>query len=239
MTMSSSYYDAEAVTLRLAIPECEELTPLCEQLERCGLVIPPLERPGLHALNDPLSLGINLEVFKLASSDVGTYVERGISHLGVASTELLRETEARLWRPFTFSYGTYPLVLVAPRGTNLDVLSMRPLIRIATSLPRLTRELFSARGVNIDVVNVEDSATACLLGLADAYVERMSDPEALVRQDFRVLEVLGYARLKLVVNRASYTMRRSAIDRFIALLDAEQPPAPPPLDVPFDGDDEA
>lgn len=233
----SEFIYADSTTLRLAIPECEELDTLCVQLEQCGFQLPDLHQPGIHIVRDPLGLGINFEVFKLASSDVGTYVEHGISHLGVSSTELLHEVDARLWRPFTFSYGTYPLVLAAPQGINLDALELRPRVRIATSLPKLTREVFASRGLNIEVVSVEDSTTACLLGLADAYVERLIDPDVLMREGFRVLEVLGHAHLKLVVNRASYTMRRSAIDHFMKLLGSCQPDPEPPFDIPFDIND--
>lgn len=233
----SEFTYANSTTLRFAIPECDELETLCVQLEQCGFALPDLNQPGIHVVRDPLGLGIDFEVFKLSSSDVGTYVEHGISHLGVSSTEILHEVDARLWRPFTFSYGTYPLVLAAPQGINFDSLALRPLVRIATSLPRLTREVFASRGLNIEVVAVEDSTTACLLGLADAYVERLVDPNVLIREGFRVLEVLGHARLKLVVNRASYTMRRSAIDHFMERLDAHQPDPEPPLDIPFDLED--
>lgn len=232
-----SYFYSDAISLRLALPQCPELEQIKTQLLTCGFELPDLDQPGIHLIKDPIGLGIDFEIFKMAASDVGVYVEHGISHLGISSTELLHEADARLWRPFTFSYGTYPLVLAAPQGINLELLERRQQVRIATSLPRHTREIFAARGMNIDVVPVQDSTTACLLGLADAYVERMSDPQTLIRQGFRVLEVLGHARLKLVVNRGSYTMRRSAIDTFMQLLYDCLPPTPTPLDIPFDLED--
>lgn len=220
--------------LRLALPEGRDLTTICEQLRACGFELPAELNPGIHLVDDPLGVGVDFEVFKLAPTDVGTYVEHGISQLGIMSTELLREGDAEVWRPFTFSYGAYPLVLAAPRGINLDALAVRPLVRLATSLPRLTRDVFAARGMVIEVVPVEDSTTACLLGLADGYVDRLVDPDAIVREGFRVLEVLGHARLKLLVNRASYAMRHEAIGTFMDRLEAHQPPAPAPLEIPFD-----
>lgn len=227
----------DAITLRLALPDCKEFDDIKTQLEQCGFPFPDLSQPGLHLVKDPIGLGIDFEIFKMDPSDVGVYVEHGISHLGISSTELLQETDARLWRPFTFSYGSYPLVLAAPEGINLDSLELRPQIRIATSLPKLTREIFAPKGWNMEIVSVQDSTTACLLGLADAYVGRLTSPESLINDGFRVLEVLGHSRLKLVVNRASYTMRRSAIDKFMQLLYDCLPPAPEPIDIPFDVND--
>ena len=223
--------------LRLALPEGRDLHAICEHLRACGITLPELDNPGLHRVRDPLGIGVDFDIFKLAQADVGTYVEHGISQLGVMATDLLREGDVNVWRPFTFNYGTYPLVLAAPRGITLDSLAKRPTVRLATSLPQLTRDIFASRGLPIEVVPVEDSTTACMLGLADGYVDRLVDPDAVVHQGFRVLEVLGKARLKLIVNRASYAMRRHAMDTFMECLQDFHPPTPRPIFIPFDRDD--
>jgi ATP phosphoribosyltransferase len=223
--------------LRLALPQGRDLDVICDHLRTCGFDLPDLDSPGLYPVEDPRGSGVGFDIFKLAQSDVGTYVEHGISQLGVMSTDLLNESGARVWRPFTFSYGTYPIVLAAPRGINFDSLSTKPTIRLATSLPHLTRDVFAARGMAIEIVPVEDSTTACLLGLADGYVDRLVDPEAIVREGFRVIEVLGKARLKLLINHASYTARREAIDSFIECLRDHQPEPPEPIHIPFDLDE--
>jgi ATP phosphoribosyltransferase len=153
------------------------------------------------------------------------------------STDLIRENGVQVWRPFPFAFGKYPLVLAAPRGETIASLSSRPLIRIATPLPNVTREIFASRGMAVNVVPVADSVTACLLGLADAYVDRLVQPEVMVRQGFRVVEALGNASLKLIVNRACGSRRRKTIRQLIEALEATQPPAPTPIDIPFDGDE--
>lgn len=223
--------------LRLALPEGRDLPMLVEQLRRCGFELPEMNHPGLFVAHDPIGVGVDFEVFRLAPDDVGTYVQHGISQLGVMSTELLRESGAEVWRPYTFSYGSYPLVLAAPQGISLDSLDSRSVVRLATSLPGLTRDVFASRGMNVEVVPVEDSSTACMLGLADGFIERLVDVEMLVQQGFRVLEVLGYARLKLLINRAYYAARHTAIDEFITRLGANQPEPPAPIEIPFDLDD--
>ena len=163
-----------APTLRLALPDDEALPKLCEHLRASGFAIPHLQGPGLHRVIDPLGLGVNFEVCKIAPADVGAYVEHGITKLGVMRTDLLSESGAEVWRPFTFSYGSAPLVLAAPRGLTLEHLTSRPYIRLATSLPNRTRDIFAARGLAIEVVPVADSPTACLFGLADGYVDRLT-----------------------------------------------------------------
>ena len=227
----------KAERLRIALPKCAEIGAIANHLRLAGLAVDDVSAPGLHYIPDPLGTGFGFELFTLDPGDVGTYVEHGICHLGVMSTDLIREAEVELWRPFTFSFGSYPLVMAALKGQSLENLTARPVLRLATPLPGFTREWFASRGITIDVVTVRDSAeTAVLLGLADAWVDRLAHPERLVDQGFRVVEVLGHTYLKLIVNNACGSRRRGAINRFIEKLRDTQPPAPAPIAIPFDGE---
>jgi len=223
--------------LRFALPDCRELDELIEHLRAAGFVVPDLATSGLHRVVDPMGTHVDFDVFKLAPGDVGTYVEHGIAHLGIKSTDLIRETRAQVWRPFTFSYGAYPLILAAPKGFKMENLTARPILRLATSLPQLTRAIFGARGFAVEIVDVQDPATACLLGLADGWVGRMVDPIELVDDGFRVMEVLDTARPKLVVNRACYALERRTITELLNRLTEHMPPAPDPPSIPFDVED--
>lgn len=224
--------------LRLALPLSAELEDICDQFRACGFAIPDLSMPGLHDLGDPLECGYDFEIFRLAPADVGTYVEHAISHLGVMSTDLLRETESEVWRPYTFRFGQYPMVFAARRGESFASLSTRPHVRIATPFPSLAREVFSHRGIPVEVVTVSDSYTACLLGLADAFVDRLVDPAPMYEHDFRVLEVLGHSRLKLVVNKALGSRRRIAIQSLVQCLESNEPEPPEAINIPFEAEDE-
>lgn len=224
--------------LRLALPLSAELNDIRGHFHACNLAIPDLAMPGLHHLADPIGCGYSFEVFRLAPSDVGTYVEHAISHLGVMSTDLLRETQSEVWRPYTFPFGQYPMVFAAPRGESFASLSTRPQVRIATPYPMLAQEVFAHRGMPVEVVNVADTYTACLLGLADAFVDRLVDPAPMFEHDFRVLEVLGHTRLKLIVNKALGSRRRIAIQALVGALEANEPEAPEPVEIPFDVEDE-
>ncbi len=224
--------------LRLAFPMCEQLEQISDHFRACGFEVPDLEMPGLHQVEDPLECGYSFEVFRLDPADVGTYVEHAISHLGVMSTELLRESQSEVWRPYTFPFGQYPMVFAAPRGESFASLSSRPHVSVATPYPRLARQVFAQRGMTVEVVDVSNSYTACLLGLADAFVDRLVDPAPMLEHDFRVLEVLEQSRLKLVVNRALGSRRRIAIQALVKCLEDNQPEAPDPVEIPFEVKDE-
>src|SRR5690554_2122697 len=225
--------------LKIALPNCAELDAISAHFRSCGFDLPSPIGKGLHRVVNPLGDGNDdgFEVFSIAPADVGTYVEHGIAHIGVMSTDLIRENSVQVWRPFPFGVERYPLVLAAPQGETISSLSARPLIRIATPLPNVTREIFASRGMAVNVVLVSDSVTACLLGLADAYVDRLTQPEVMVRHGFRVVEALGNASLKLIVNRAYGSRRRKTIRQLIEALEATRPPAPAPIMIPFDDED--
>lgn len=225
--------------LKIALPKCDELDAISAHFRACGFDLPSPIGKGLHRVANPLGeeSDYDFEVFCIDPADVGTYVEHGIAHIGVMSTDLIRENGVQVWRPFPFGFGRYPLVLAAPQGETIASLSARPLIRIATPLPNVTREIFASRGMAVNVVPVADSVTACLLGLADAYVDRLIHPEVMVRHGFRVVEALGNASLKLIVNRACGSRRRKTIRQLIEALEANRPPAPAPIQIPFDDDD--
>ncbi len=223
--------------LRIALPKSDELDAITSHFRACGFELPSPIGPGLHRVHNPLGGDGDFEVFCIDSADVGTYVEHGIAHIGVMSTDLIRENGIQVWRPFSFPFGKYPLVLAAPRGETIASLSSRPLIRIATPLPNFTREVFASRGMAVNVVPVADSVTACLLGLADGYVDRLVEPNIMVRQGFRAVEALGHASLKLIVNRACGSRRRKTIRHLIEALEENQPPKPADIRIPFDGDE--
>lgn len=223
--------------LRFALPDAEALDPLLEHLRACGFELPEMTMPGLLRVKDPLDLGIDFDFFKLAPSDVGTYVEHGMTQLGVMSTDFLAESGAEVWRPFTFSYASYPMVLASLQGMSFEQLTSKPVVRLATSLPNMTRDIFAARGMSIEVVPVSDVSAACVFGLVDGYVDRLVDPDALKREGFRVLELLGSTHLKLVINRVCYARYGEAISALIHRLYEHQPEPPEPMEIPFDRDD--
>lgn len=225
--------------IRIALPRGRELLPLTEHFGRVGFDLSPLHDDiDLLEAGDPLDTGFDFEFVVLSRPDVGTYVEYGICHAGALSTDLIGERNVQVWRPYTFNFGSYPVVLAALRGTTLQMLASKPVLRPATSLPRFTKDWFSARGISTELITVVDSPeTAVTLGLADCWVDRLIDVDDVVEQGFRVVEAMDRTYLKLVVNPAAASRRRTALRVLISELEANMPPAPPRIDIPFDLDD--
>lgn len=229
----------EGVHIRVALPRGSELGRLVGHFDAAGFELGALlDGEDLVEAGDPLGTGFQFDFVTLSPQDVGTYVEYGICHAGALSTELIGERDVQVWRPFTFNFGSYPLVLAAPRGATLDSLTAKPVLRPATSIPRFAKDWFSMRGISTELITVVDSApTAVMLGLADCWVDRLTDPDDVVDQGFRVVEAMGQTYLKLVVNPAAASRRRAAIRVLIQALEDHLPPPQPTIEIPFDLED--
>lgn len=228
-----------SVRIRIALPRGIDLSRLVGHFGAAGFELGALlEGVDVVEGGDPLGTGFDFDFVTLSAQDVGTYVEYGICHAGALSTDLIGERDVQVWRPFTFNFGSYPLVLAAPRGTTLDTLTAKPVLRPATPLPRFAKDWFTVRGIQTELITVVDSApTAVMLGLADCWVDRLTDPDAVVAQGFRVVEAMGRTYLKLVINPAAASRRRAALRVLIGALEQHLPEPPPKIDIPFDIDD--
>ena len=223
--------------VRIAIPRTHAVQHIMDHITRSGFDMEGVLDAPIRVI-DPYSSGFDFEFVALTKADVCTYVERGICHAGIVGTEVLRELGVEVWRPFTFNIGSYPLVLAAEQGQSLTRLFEKPVLRIATPYARFVRDWFVNRGMSVDVISVEENAgMAVSFQLADAFVDRLINPERLVARGFRVVEVLEHTRLKLIVNNALGSTRRREIGRWIDRLDDSRPIDPAPITIPFDLDD--
>ncbi len=231
--------DAGPARIRIALPRGAELARLVGHFDAAGFALGMLlDDEEFVEGGDPLETGFQFDFVTLSPQDVGTYVEHGICHAGALSTDLIGERDVQVWRPFTFNFGSYPLVLAAPKGTTLHMLTAKPVLRPATSLPRFAKDWFTVRGIPNELITVVDSApTAVKLGLADCWVDRLTDPDDVVAQGFRVVEAMGRSYLKLVINPAAASRRRAALRVLIGALEKHLPEPPPRIEIPFDIDD--
>ncbi len=223
--------------IRIAVPNSRPLPAIMNCFKLAGFELPNLSSK-VTRLVDPFDMGFDLELFSTSPTDVCRYVERGVCHAGIAGTEILTETGVEVWRPFTFNIESYPIVFAGRKGQTFESLQSKPSLRLTTPFPKFTEEWFLHRGLNVEVIPVsEGTEIAVELSMADGYVDLLTSAEELLEKDFRVLEVLGNTRLKLIVNRALASRRRAAVGKLIECFKDNRPPETPKISIPFDLDD--
>ncbi|RMD60744.1 MAG: ATP phosphoribosyltransferase [Alphaproteobacteria bacterium] len=213
--------------LILAVPKgriLRELTPL---LARAGIEPEPAfadegNRRLRFATNDP-----GLDIIRVRSFDVATFVAFGAAHLGVAGNDVLMEFDyPELYVPVDLNIGHCRLSVAEPRDLVRDDDPARwSHIRVATKYPEITRRHFAARGVQAECIKLNGAMElAPSLGLCRRIVDLVSSGATLAANDLVEVEVIAEITSRLIVNRAALKTRAAAlggwIERFREAADA-------------------
>jgi ATP phosphoribosyltransferase len=152
-------------------------------------------------------------------SDVPVYVEHGVADAGVCGRDVLMESEADVHEPLDLGFGYCRLVVAgtpesAARGYN-------PLAtaRVATKYPRVTADYFQRRGVPIELIELSGSVElAPVLGLSEHIVDLVETGRTLQENGLVVIDTVAESTARLIVNRASYHLKRAAVTDLIDRL---------------------
>jgi ATP phosphoribosyltransferase len=165
---------APAPRLRIAVPAKGRLRePAVELLEDAGL---GPETPGDRALafacrNAPV------EALLVRADDIPEYVQDGVVECGITGLDIVRERGADVRELQRLGFGACTLEAAVPEESPVAAVEELRGARVATSFPRLARELLPSP---IELVDVHGSVElAPRLGLADAIVDLVSSGSTL------------------------------------------------------------
>src|SRR5215469_16790733 len=137
--------------------------------------------------------------------DVPVYVEYGVADVGICGRDVLIESAADVHEPLDLGIGYCRLVLASKPETA--ALGYNPLVaaRVATKYPRVTADYFQRHGVPIELIGLSGSVElAAVLGLAHHIVD--------------LVDTIAESTARLIVNRASYHLKRVPVMALIKLL---------------------
>ena len=169
----------------------------------------------------------DLDLIRVRSFDVATFVAFGAAHLGVAGNDVLMEFDyPEIYVPVDLDIGHCRLSVAAPRGlAEQDDPSRWSHIRVATKYPEVTRKHFAARGVQAECIKLNGAMElAPGLGLCRRIVDLVSSGATLAANDLVEIEQVAEITARLIVNRAALKTRpdpvRHWIDRLQEAADA-------------------
>ena len=159
------------------------------------------------------------QFFMVKPIDVPTYVEYGVADVGIAGRDVLLESNADVHQPLDLQIGVCKMVVAGPKATANQDYKELSAVRIATKYPRVTTEYFTQRGVPVEIIPLSGSVElAPLLGLSDRIVDLVSTGRTLAENGLEVIESICDISARLIVNRASYQIKRKRITELIELL---------------------
>jgi len=196
--------------LRVALPSKGRLRdPAFKLLEDAGL---GPEQPGERALAFPCR-NAPVEVLLVRAADIPEYVQDGVVDCGITGIDLVRERGADISEVLLLGFGSCRLDAAVPDASLALSLEDLAGMTVASTYPRLTRELLP---VDVDLVDVTGSVEiAPRLGLADAIVDLVSSGETLRTNGLRSLGTLLESEAALVSRDVEVTAPFAAMLRAV------------------------
>ena len=155
--------------MRIAVPNKGRLhEPTIELLERAGLhLVDGADRKLYADTVDP-----DVTVLFARAADIPEYVADGAAELGVTGLDQQRESGTDLTDLLDLGFGQCRLVLAAPEESGVESVADLADGTVATEFPRITREFFDERGVDVSIAEVSGATELTPhVDIADAIVD--------------------------------------------------------------------
>src|SRR5512132_3486286 len=159
-----------------------------------------------------------LDLIRVRSFDVATFVAFGAAHLGVAGNDVLMEFDyPDIYAPLDLGIGRCRLSVCEPHDLSAeDDPRTWSHIRIATKYPNLAARHFAGRGVQAECVVLNGAIElAPALGLSQRIVDLVSTGATLTANGLVEIERIADISSRLAVNRTAWKTRPTGIGRWL------------------------
>jgi len=170
----------------------------------------------------------NLDIIRVRSFDVATFVAFGAAHLGVAGADVLMEFDnPEIYAPLDLAIGYCRMAVAEPQALGEDDdPSTWSHVRVATKYPEITKKHFARRGVQAECIKLNGALElAPAMGLCSRIVDLVSTGATLKANGLVEVETIAEITSRLAVNRTAWKTRPDEmggwIERFREALNAQ------------------
>lgn len=215
--------------LVLALPKGRILTEVMPIVRAAGIEPEPAfddknSRQLRFSTNRP-----EIDIIRVRSFDVATFVAFGAAQLGIAGNDVLMEFDfSEIYAPLDLGVGHCRMsVAEAAELVAEDDPSTWSHVRIATKYPAITQRYFAARGVQAECIHLNGAMElAPALGLCRRIVDLVSTGATLEANGLMEIERIADITSRLAVNRTAWKTRPCEInfwiDRFREAVHADE-----------------
>lgn len=206
------------MSIVLALPKGRILKEVGPLLTRIGLVPEPdytdeNSRKLRFQTNHP-----EVDVIRVRSFDVATFVAFGAAEIGVCGGDVLMEFDyPDVYAPLDLGIGKCRISVAEPRDeAGQTDLSRVSAIRVASKYPNTAKRHFASRGVQAETVELSGSMElAPGLGLSRLIVDLVQTGSTLKANGLVETDVIAEVSSKLIVNRVALKTRPDEIGGWI------------------------
>ncbi|HKM72862.1 MAG TPA: ATP phosphoribosyltransferase [Stellaceae bacterium] len=204
--------------LILALPNGRILSEVMPLLGRLGITPEPaFDDPGSRQLRFATSEP-SLDLIRVRSFDVATFVAFGSAQLGIAGNDVLMEFDySEIYAPLDLGVGNCHLAVAATTdGAVREEVGRASHIRVATKYPEVTRRHFAARGIQAECIKLNGAIElAPHLGLCRHIVDLVQTGATLKANGLIEIERIAEVSSRLIVNRPALKTRPEEVGGWI------------------------
>jgi ATP phosphoribosyltransferase len=204
--------------LILALPNGRILAEVLPLLQRLGITPEPaFEDPDSRQLRFVTSEP-GLDLIRVRSFDVATFVAFGSAQLGVAGNDVLMEFDySDIYAPLDLEVGHCHIAVAATADwVAREDVGGASHIRVATKYPELTRRHFAARGIQAECIKLNGAIElAPHLGLCRHIVDLVQTGATLKANGLIEIERIAEVSSRLIVNRPALKTRPEEVGGWI------------------------
>jgi ATP phosphoribosyltransferase len=200
--------------LRIAMPKGRIYKKAAQLFQEAGMALPDDMEDSRKLIIPVPEIGV--EVIMAKPADVPTYVEYGVTDLGIVGKDVLVEENRDV-------YELLDLGIARCRMSVIGLPDWKPTLhpRVATKYPNVASKFFRERGQQVEVIKLNGSIElAPLIGLADRIVDMVETGTTLRENGLVEMETMFHITSRLIANRVSFRMKSDAIQ---SICDRLQP----------------
>ena len=160
----------------------------------------------------------NLDIVRVRSFDVATFIIFGAAHIGIAGQDVLMEFDSsQIYAPVDLGVGGCRMIVAEPVEMAPDDNPQRwSHIRIATKDPEITRRHFASRGVQAECIKLNGAMEiAPSMSLCSRIVDLVSTGSTLKANGLVEVEEIAQITSRLAVNRTALKTRPNELNYWI------------------------
>ncbi|WFD11156.1 ATP phosphoribosyltransferase [Tepidibacter hydrothermalis] len=150
-------------------------------------------------------------------SDVVTYVEKGVTDLGIVGKDTILESDTNVYEIFDLGFGKCKFSIAGIKGEK--IYKKDDILKVATKYPEIAKKYFNERQQKIEIIKLNGSVElAPLVGLSDVIVDLVETGNTLKANGLEVIEDMFNISARLISNRVSYRFKFDRIQNIIKSL---------------------
>lgn len=163
----------------------------------------------------------NLEIIRVRSFDVATFVKFGAADIGICGFDVLEEfSSEEIFSILDLKIGKCRLSIASKKSSDLDF-SQESHVKVATKYTQIVRKYFAQIGIQAELIKLNGAIEiAPQLGLSDFIVDLVSSGQTLAENDMVEVEKLFDVTSHLIVNRSSFKTSNEEINQIIEVFNA-------------------